>query len=128
MLDITKSNTGKKVKVVKNTAGHSCPVGSIGTITSGNNNNFRLKEYPNFTFYTADLELCPETREQIEETIKNLQDKVNLEQIKLKFMSENNMDEFDETQYKVFQTLITLENKDLSPMEKSKLIASLLES
>jgi len=46
--------------------------------------------------------------------------------LKEKFIIDNNVDEFDEVQYKVFQTLETLDNKDISDIEKSKLISDLI--
>jgi hypothetical protein len=126
MVDTSKNLVGKKVKIVKNTANHNQPIGSIATVTSVGGGVVRLKELPSWTFYPADLELTPVTREEIEKEISELQAKIKEEQEKLKFMDDNKVEEFDETQFKVFQTLATLDNKELSALEKSKLIASLI--
>ena len=127
MIDISKKLTGKKVKIVKNTANHNQPIGSTGTITSTNSGMVRLKEFPSWNFYPQDLELLPQTREEIEKEIASLKEKIKSEQEKLDFMNENKVEEFDETQYKVFQTLKTLEDKNLSPIERSKIIAGLID-
>src|ERR1035437_787587 len=134
MIDTSKNNVGKKAKIKNSfSTGHSYPIDSKGTITSCGPNNVRLKEYPTWSFYPNELEICPETREEIEKTIEEigktiseLQIQIDEENSKLKFMKENNIEEFDETQYKVFKTLFTLEDKNLSAIEKSKLIASLI--
>ena len=127
MIDTSKNNVGKKAKIKNSfSTGHSYPIDSKGTITSCGPNNVRLKEYPTWSFYPNELEICPETREEIGKTISELQIQIDEENSKLQFMKENNIEEFDETQYKVFKTLSTLEDKNLSAMEKSKLIASLI--
>ena len=126
MVDTSKNLVGKKVKVVQKTSGHGAPIGSMATITSVANGQIRLKEFPSWTFYATDIELCALTREEIQKEISSLEEKIRVEQEKLQFMSDNNVEEFDETQYKVFKTLATLDNKEISAMEKSKLIASLI--
>lgn len=127
MVEISKKIVGKKVKIVQNTANHHQPIGSIGTVLTASGGYVRLKEFPSLNFYAADVELCPATREEIEKEISSLQDKIKSEQEKLDFMTENKLNEFDETQFKVFQTLKTLDNKELSTIERSKIIASLIE-
>jgi hypothetical protein len=128
MIDLSKGSLiGKKVKVIDNVAsGHGAEVGTIGTIKSATPNNIRLKEFPSFNFYNSELELVAMTREELEKEISNLQVKIQTRQEKLQFMTDNNLAEFDETQYKVFKTLAALDNKDISDIEKSKLIASLI--
>lgn len=127
MIDTSKNCENKKVKVVKQTSGHGAQIGSFATIKSAvNANNIRLKEFPSWVFYSQDLEFINETREEIQKRISKFQEDIKAEEEKLKFMSENNLDIFDETQYKVFKTLSTLDNKDISQIEKTKLITSLI--
>lgn len=134
MLDTSKNLVGKKVKIINNlSTGHNNPINSKGTIISCTQNNVRLKEYNSWNFYISEVEIYSITREEIEKEIEEikketskLQIKIEEEKSKLQFMVENNIEEFDETQFKVYKTLSTLEDKSLSPMEKSKLIASLI--
>lgn len=48
-------------------------------------------------------------------------------QNKIDWINETGSEEYDETQVKVWITLKTLENKKLTPLEKSKLIAKLIK-
>lgn len=116
---------GKIVKIKSSTSGHSVPIGTIGTIERVNGNQHYIKGYPSWIGIN-DFECITITREEIQKEISNLEEQIKTKQEKLQFMSENNVEEFDETQYKVFKTLATLDNKEISAMEKSKLIASLI--
>ncbi len=58
----------------------------------------------------------------------SLKSKIDLIQTKIDWLTESGNSEFDEEQYKVYTTLKLLEKKDLSTMEKSKLIAELIKN
>ena len=53
---------------------------------------------------------------------------VNAIQTKIDYLTESGADTFDENEYKVYTTLKTLENKDLSLKDKTKLIAELIKN
>jgi hypothetical protein len=64
----------------------------------------------------------------MDKEILSLSSQIDELKVKKQFMIDNNVAEFDETQYKVFKTLSTIDNKDLSSLDKSKLIAELIKS
>lgn len=124
-----KEYVGKRVKVIANAAGHNISIGTVCTVTSAANiNSIRVKEYPNLVFYQNDVEICPETREDIEKSITEKEVEITDLRNKLAYMTENGLEEFDETQYKVLETLKTLDKPDLSQLEKSKIIAKLIQN
>ncbi len=122
-----KNLIGKRVKIKSATSGHNIPLGTSGLIERVNGNQHFIKGYTSWVGIN-DFEIYSMTREEIQKEISSLEEQIKVEQEKLQFMSDNNVEEFDETQYKVFKTLATLENKEISAMEKSKLIASLINS
>ena len=122
-----KNLIGKKVKIKSALSGHSIPIGTVGKITRVQGSQYFIDNNPSWAGFN-DLEFLPETKEEITIAIENLKKQIQTEEEKLKFMSTNNIEEFDETQFKVFKTLATLENKEISSVEKSKLIASLINS
>ena len=103
------------------------PISTCGKITRIQGSQYFIDNYTSWVGIN-DMEFIPETKEEIEQGIINLQNIIKEEQEKLEFMATNNVEEFDETEFKVFKTLATLENKDISSMEKAKLIASLINS
>ncbi len=121
-------NVGKKVTVLANQVG--VPVGTISKVVrmTGGGNNYVIEAYPNNSLLKSEIKIAPLTKEDIELEIAELNSEIVDLNLKKEFMNANNLTEFDENQYKVFKTLTTLENKDLSSIEKSKIIASLLES
>jgi hypothetical protein len=70
----------------------------------------------------------PITLEELDAEKNSLKTKIDLIQTKIDWLSETGNSEFDEEQYKVYTTLKLLEKKDLSTLEKSKLIAELIKN
>ena len=70
----------------------------------------------------------PITLEELNHEKDSLKSKIDLIQTKIDWLSETGNSEFDEEQYKVYTTLKLLEKKDLSTLEKSKLIAELIKN
>jgi hypothetical protein len=70
----------------------------------------------------------PITLEELDAEKNSLKSKIDLIQTKIDWLSETGNSEFDEEQYKVYTTLKLLEKKDLSTLEKSKLIAELIKN
>lgn len=127
-----KELIGKKVKVIQNGAG-------IPLIISKVTNGFEIGEngadqpgvyiegYPGNLLYMSEIEIISFRKEDIIKEITSLEEKISELKSKEQFIIDNNVEEFDETQYKVFKTLETLENKDMSDIEKSKLISDLIK-
>lgn len=70
----------------------------------------------------------PVTLEELNAEKDSLKSKIDSIQTKIDWLTETGNSEFDEEQYKVYTTLKLLEKKDLSTMEKSKLIAELIKN
>jgi len=118
------SNIGKRVKVLTNPIG--IPVGIISKIVDiGSGGGVFIEFYPS-ALISSEFEILSYTKEDINKDIDSLKKEIAELKLKEKFIIDNNVDEFDEVQYKVFQTLETLDNKEISDIEKSKLISDLI--
>lgn len=114
---------GRKVKVI-NAAG-GVPVG-INSKVASINGMLILEGYPQCSLYPHEVQLISCTKENIECEISCLEKEITSQRSKLQYMTENNLEEFDENQYRVFQTLKTLDNKEITQVQKSKIIAELI--
>ena len=65
--------------------------------------------------------------EELEKELSETQTKLNNIQFKIDWIKETGSEEFNEDEFKVYQTLKLLENGKLSMLEKSKLIAELIK-
>lgn len=68
-----------------------------------------------------------ETKEEITKQIDELQSEIDCLKSKLEWMNEVGVDEYDEDEFKVYETLKTLQDNDLDIKDKTKLIASLIK-
>ena len=69
----------------------------------------------------------PETKEDIAKQIDKLQSEIDCLKSKLEWMNDVGVDEYDEDEFKVYETLKTLQDNDLDLKAKTKLIASLIK-
>lgn len=133
-----KELEGKRVKVRNtNQAGIKLEdYNKIFSIVKVNNyNNITIEGYPNNPLLLSEIEIMPYTEEEInneissyEKNILNFKEKIETLEMKKKFMKDNNLDFFSETEYKVFKTLETLENENISAIEKAKLISEMIKN
>ena len=134
----TKIMIGKKVKLVNGTLNK--PFSSNGYIGDG-------KEYVVKGRYTMDktwliidsigsscgwvyeweMEVYKSGIEELEKELSEAQTKLNNIQFKIDWIKETGSEEFNEDEFKVYQTLKLLDNGKLSMLEKSKLIAELIK-
>ena len=77
--------------------------------------------------YDYEIVGCEQTREEIIKEIEELQSQVDCLKSKLDWMDESGVDVYDEDEFKVYETLKTLQNEDLDIKGKTKLIASLIK-
>lgn len=66
-------------------------------------------------------------KEDLTEEKERLELELGDVKLKIQWMEENGINEFDENEFKVYKTLKLLENDDMSTIEKSKLIAKLIK-
>jgi hypothetical protein len=138
----TKIMIGKKVKLVK---------GSSNKPSSGNGCIGNGKEYTVTSLYANDktwnkswliidsfgssggwayeweMEGYKLGIEELEKELSEAQTKLDNIQFKIDWMKETGSDDFNEDEFKVYQTLKLLDNGKLSMIEKSKLIAELIK-
>lgn len=77
--------------------------------------------------YDYEMEISVISQEELQKELEEAKEKVTQIQNKIDYLNESGAKEFDEEQFKVYYTLKLLENKDLSRIEKSKLIADLIK-
>ena len=126
---------GKTVKVIANTNSHGLPVGTVCKITmSGGNGIWRHDSqiYPGSNLRRIDFELYAQTKEEIIKTLEELEESYKIEKddlsAKLDYLKETDSTEVDETEFKVYRTLIELDNKRTSKKDKARIIAKLINS
>lgn len=137
-IEINSYLIGKKCIVIANLGGHNYgPIGSEFTITQGNasttslssgipgGNSIQFTEFSVIEFSTkeniqAEIKELKADKKRIDSDIKNLN-------LKLDFIKENNLEIFDEDQFKAYKTLVLVEDPTLSRIEKAKLIAELVK-
>ena len=77
--------------------------------------------------YEYEIKNSEEIKEDIIKEIEELQSQVDCLKSKLDWMNEVGVDKYDEDEFKVYETLKTLQNDDLDIKGKTKLIASLIK-
>jgi len=78
--------------------------------------------------YEYELHPLVITKEDFEKQKVELQNSINELNMKLSWMDENGVGEFNEDEFKVFKTLTLLDDDSISKVEKSKLIAQLIKN
>jgi hypothetical protein len=136
----SKTMIGKKVKLVMNPSNKS---------SSANTNRNDGKEYTVISQYTNgnktwmirrvddgldsgwvyewEMEGNKIGMKELEQELSEAQTKLDNIQFKIDWIKETGSEEFNEDEFKVYQTLKLLENGELSMLEKSKLIAELIK-
>lgn len=80
-----------------------------------------------YSWTLASVEKVMETKIDLEETVRQLTQEIQTIESKLKYLSETKQDTFDETEFKVWNTLQVLKGKK-NDIEKAKVIAQLINS
>ena len=121
---------GDKVRVKNsNYTGYGVNKGDIVTIVAKGSPNSTVNwpDYGNFGVQNVHIELLTETKEEIVSYIEKQEKLIQEAKDKLAWMKETDSEVFDTDQFKVWQTLTILENKKLTKLEKSKLVANLIK-
>ena len=77
--------------------------------------------------YEYEMRRFEETKEEIIKEIEELQSQIDCLKSKLDWMDEVGVYIYDENEFKIYETLKTLENGELGIKEKTKLIVSLIK-
>jgi hypothetical protein len=120
-----KFKAGDRVRIKCDRANHGIETGTIVTITRKQGQYYYIEEYG--------VNIMPGDAEKVEYTMKEMQKELKAAKavvadlnLKIKFMKANKLDEFDETQYRVYAALQALKSKG-TDIEKAKLIAELMK-
>jgi hypothetical protein len=128
--EVTKLIKGKKVRIVSSLSGHGYgPIGSVilvKTTTVYNHGGCQAitmngKGWINI----LDIELIALTKEELESELKELKDQQTLIENKLKYIKATKSESFDETEFKIYNTLQLLKGSK-SDLDKAKAIAQLI--
>ena len=120
---------GKKVKVVSTASGHGKPEGTIITVKTAvvynNGQNNAIIVNNGAWMFTTDIAFPEVSKAELEEELKNIKKAEKEVKEKLDYLKATKQNTFDETQYKVYNTLQVLKSKN-SDVEKAKVIAELI--
>ena len=139
--NIMENLNGKKVKVIGNTSNHGFPIGgevtilqciggcptlwnATGIATNGCVCTYNIYE-ADFTNPKMNKEDINKTIDELKEKLSEVQDKISYWDETLQFMDENSLTEFNDTEFKSYRVLKTI-NQDTTDMEKAKLIAKII--
>jgi hypothetical protein len=130
-----KFKKGDRVKVISNNTGSMTPVGTIVTIDSAQGNQIYYtmngsscsKNKSEFTLIEITVKDFELSLKNLDNDIKKIEEEKAIILDKINFMKENALTVLDEDQYKAFGVLKLLDNKALTTIEKSKLIADLIK-
>ena len=124
----TSFKVGDCVEVVANTAGHGIMTGTVSKVCSIQSSYYRLEGY-NYNVAAADLKLVLVnfTKDSVEKEKVRLTQEVQALDSKLAYLDETGQDEGSEQEFRVYQTLSLVEDKNLTKQEKAKAIAALLD-
>jgi len=134
-----KTMVGKKVKLQptpkgKRKSGNPNLTSSIGfTITACYNENPKawVISFDNGTeagwVYEWEMIDYKVTLEELRDEYTEKENQMKEIGVKIEWMEETNSTEFNENEFKVYQTLKLFENKELTMVEKSRLIANLIK-
>lgn len=134
---------GQKIKIISSTHSHNYgPIGTICTVdinhifntaSSGICGLVRGKNTINasqFILVSNDKKIIEEEiailKQELIDKTNSIKKEIAELQTKLKFIQDNKLDNFDETQFKTYKVLQLLKNRKLSDIERAKLIASLV--
>lgn len=134
---------GDNFKIISSLGGHNYgPIGTICTADISYTFNTRSNSINALTkgknsIYAYQFILVTINKQEIQEDIvqlkqelidktKSIKEQIADLEVKLKFMNENKLDDFNETEFKAYKVLQLLKDKKLSDIERAKLIASLV--
>lgn len=136
-IDVAKRIAGRTIEIVGARAGHATAIGSRikmdnnipthyqngtnSTITIRNSNGVSVN------VYLTDIALVEETLDELVAEITMMEKSIALIQGKINYLKETGSSLFDETEFKVWNTLQILKTKK-TDIEKAKVIAQLINS
>jgi len=135
-------NSNGKIKVIGAGAGWAIGTEGFGATTNGYAsyvNGSMVQAYVTLVkgsttvvSYTWSLNQVgyadPITKLELEQDLVILEEQIRLVNVKLAYMKETGAEEFDENEFKVFNTLSILDEKKLSKLDKAKAIAALINN
>lgn len=117
--NVNLTNTGKFHIIGENLDKSSVEIKAFNIITKDGVNAGWVYEYEIIGLTT--------NREDLITEAKHLKSSLEKVESKIEWMTENNIDDFDEDEFNVFETISLLENESMTKLEKSKLIAKLIK-
>lgn len=126
---VAKLIQGKKIIVLGNTSGHGFKTGSTVLVNNSSKrtdaNGCKSVTVNGSWMYTSEIELMETSIEELENSLKDLQIQQAEVESKIAYLKKTGQSNFDETEFKIWNTLQTLKTKK-SDVEKAKIIAKLI--
>lgn len=120
---------GDKVKIIGNTNGHNIPIGTLVAVTAVAQPHCVTVHsiYGNYNLNVSDIQSISVTRTQLKvEREKHLLEVDKIDD-QLEYLEKTGLEQFDELQFKVYQSLKTLRSTD-NLIEASIVIANIIKS
>jgi hypothetical protein len=122
---------GAKLKITGNTTSHGFRVGEVVTITQINydTSQYCCRNEQNLQYWVnpCDYDLVNYTKEEIEKEIAEQELEIAELKDKIAFLAATGKETYDENEFAVWSALTTIENENLSKIEKATLIARLIK-
>lgn len=136
-VDVAKKIVGKTIEIVAARAGHAIGIGTrikmgstpLASCQNGSNSTVTVI-HPNgapISVYLTDIAMVEETAEELTAQITVMEKSIALIQSKLSYLKETGSSLFDDTEFKVWNTLQVLKTKK-TDIEKAKVIAQLINN
>jgi hypothetical protein len=130
---MTQVKKGDKVKIIGCKAGHGFEIGEVVTVVTVRTNSNQITAEDSkdncrrWTVYTEDYTPYAMTEEQLLKEIKELELQIEEFKLRVQFIKENNLKEFNEDEFKVYHILKTV-SSDKNDMTKAQEIVKLYYS
>ncbi len=126
---VSKFKVGDAAKVINNTAGHGSKIGEKVIITWANSNgssyNARAANGGVYAYNPIDLASAVTSKKDLETFIEEQEAEITTAKMKLKYLKETDSEEFDESEFKIYNALTILDGAK-SKIEKARILKDIL--
>jgi hypothetical protein len=132
---MTKIKVGSLVKIISNCAIPMDTKTKVLKIRPDDNTSFTTEYNTSVWISLNEVKILPYTKINLQELSRDINIKISelskendLIEDKITYLEETKLEEFDETEYKVYQILKLLNVSNITDIEKAKLIADMIKN
>lgn len=125
---VSKFKVGDKARVIGNSAGHGSSIGDTVTIIKllpTSRISARTEGGQGWSYFLNDLEPISCTKKDLETFIEEQEAEITTAKMKLKYLKETDSEEFDESEFKIYNALTVLDGAK-SKIEKARILKDIL--